>query len=139
MKALLLASFLALVFAAGAAAQPSEFEGHRKLAIAGLDGGTLRSAGRKLVLDRYSITPGITVSGTLRASDSHGRLAFTGPVTVVLWAQTRRTADLVTVKAVIGADAQLVVGGPGWTSARLPKKVVRVDSLRAALRYLSES
>jgi hypothetical protein len=61
-----------------------------------------------------------------------------GPVTVVLWAQTRRTADLTTVKSVLGADAQLMVGGPGWTSARLPKKVVRVDSLQAALRYLAE-
>ena len=62
-----------------------------------------------------------------------------GPVTVVLWAHSRRTADIATVKAVIGADAQPMVGGPGWTSARLPKKSVRVDSLPAALRLLTES
>jgi hypothetical protein len=60
-------------------------------------------------------------------------------VTVVLWSQSRRTADLETANAVIGAGAQLLVGGPGWASARLPKKAVRVDSLHAALRRLKAS
>jgi DNA-binding transcriptional MerR regulator len=58
-------------------------------------------------------------------------------VTVVLWSQTTQTADVATAKAVIGADAQLMVGGPGWTSARLPKKAVRLDSLSTAVRYLT--
>jgi len=60
-------------------------------------------------------------------------------VTVVLWSHSRRTADLETANAVIGAGAQLLVGGPGWASARLPKKAVRVDSLHAALRRLTAS
>ena len=62
-----------------------------------------------------------------------------GPVTVVLWSQTPRTADVETAKAVIGADAQLMVGGPGWASARLPKRAVRLDCLQAALRHLTRA
>jgi hypothetical protein len=60
-------------------------------------------------------------------------------VTVVLWSQSRRTADLETANAVIGARARLLVGGPGWASAKLPKNAVRVDSLHAALRRLRAS
>ena len=60
-------------------------------------------------------------------------------VTVVLWSQSRHTADLETAKAVIGAGARLLVGGPGWASAKLPKNAVRVDSLHAALRRLRAS
>jgi MerR family transcriptional regulator, light-induced transcriptional regulator len=59
------------------------------------------------------------------------------PATVVLWAQTRRTADVATATAVIGARAQLVVGGPGWQPVRVPKKAVRVASLDAALQHVS--
>jgi hypothetical protein len=62
---------------------------------------------------------------------------YSQTVTVVLWSHTARTADLATVKAVIGADARLMVGGPGWTSARLPKQAVRLDSLAAAVDYLT--
>ncbi|MFG1929473.1 MerR family transcriptional regulator [Mycobacterium sp. NPDC048908] len=58
-------------------------------------------------------------------------------VTVVLWSQTTRTAHMATVKAVIGADALLMVGGPGWASARLPKQAVRLDSLATAVDYLT--
>jgi len=57
-------------------------------------------------------------------------------VTVVLWSQTPQTADMATVKAVIGAGARLIMGGPGWASARLPKQAVRVDSLAAAVDHL---
>ena len=56
--------------------------------------------------------------------------------TVVLWAQTGRTADTAMAKAV-AARAKLMVGGPGWKSARIPKKAVRVDSLHTALHHLS--
>ncbi|OBK74104.1 MerR family transcriptional regulator [Mycobacterium sp. 1274761.0] len=58
------------------------------------------------------------------------------PVAVVLWSQSQRTADLATAKAVLGADAQLVVGGSGWASARLPKKVEPLEDLRTALHRL---
>ena len=60
-------------------------------------------------------------------------------VTVVLWSQSRQTADLETAKAVMGAGARLLVGGPGWASAKLPKNAVRVDSLPVALRRLMTS
>ena len=59
--------------------------------------------------------------------------------TVVLWSQSSQTADVATAKAIIGANAQLLVGGQGWASARLPRKAERVDSLRAALRRLRAS
>jgi MerR family transcriptional regulator, light-induced transcriptional regulator len=56
---------------------------------------------------------------------------------VVLWSQESATADVDTVAAVLEADAQLLVGGRGWASARLPKHVVRLGSLDSALRYLA--
>jgi DNA-binding transcriptional MerR regulator len=58
------------------------------------------------------------------------------PTTVVLWAQTADTADIAMAKAAITERAQLMLGGPGWTSARPPKKAVRVDSLKTALELL---
>jgi hypothetical protein len=57
--------------------------------------------------------------------------------TVVLWSQSAKSADVATANAVIKADAQLMVGGPGWASARLPKRAVRLDGLRAALEHLT--
>jgi DNA-binding transcriptional MerR regulator len=59
------------------------------------------------------------------------------PTTVVLWAQTGLTADIAMAKGVIAARAQLMVGGPGWKSNRVPKKAVRLDSLDTALQLLS--
>lgn len=67
-------------------------------------------------------------------TDAIGRTAR--PATVLLWAQTAGTADVAVAKAVIAARAQLMVAGPGWQSARLPKKAVRVDSLVGALQLL---
>ena len=69
--------------------------------------------------------------------DAIGRRAQ--PVTVVLWAQSARTADVGMARAVVEADAQLMVGGPGWASARLPRNAVRLDSLPAALQQLAET
>jgi MerR family transcriptional regulator, light-induced transcriptional regulator len=57
--------------------------------------------------------------------------------TVVLWAQISRTADTAVAKAVIATNAQLLVAGPGWKSAKIPKNAVRVDSMHAALKHLS--
>ena len=76
----------------------------------------------------------VPAAALIDAIQRHG-----GSVTVVLWAQTTDTADIATAKAVMEADAQLLVGGPGWTSARLPRRAVRVDSLHAALRHLGAS
>ena len=86
--------------------------------------------------DRAALMLGADVPRTALL-DAIGR--HDGQVTVVLWAQAIDTADTATAKAVIGADAQLLVGGPGWTSARLPKKAVRVNSLPAALGQLGVS
>jgi DNA-binding transcriptional MerR regulator len=61
------------------------------------------------------------------------------PATVVLWAQTADTADSSTAKAVIAERAELMLAGPGWASARVPKKAVLLDSLEGALRHLSET
>ena len=60
----------------------------------------------------------------------------TGRVTVVLWSQATGTADAATAKAVIGAGTRVLVGGPGWGGAKLPKNAVRVESLTSALRRL---
>ena len=57
-----------------------------------------------------------------------------GPTTVVLWAQAAATADVAMAKAVVAERARLVVGGPGWKSARIPRKAVRAGSLQEALQ-----
>jgi DNA-binding transcriptional MerR regulator len=58
------------------------------------------------------------------------------PTTVVLWAQSPDTASSAMTKAVAAARARLLVGGPGWESARIPRKAARLDSLQAALKAL---
>jgi DNA-binding transcriptional MerR regulator len=68
-------------------------------------------------------------------ADAIGRTP--GPTTVVLWAQTTGTVDIATAKAVVAERAQLMVGGPGWKSARVPRRAVHVDSLQTALQLIS--
>lgn len=60
-----------------------------------------------------------------------------GTPTVVLWAQAAGTADAATARAIAAAPARLVVCGPGWLSTRLPRNVVRVDSLQDAIGSVS--
>jgi hypothetical protein len=60
-----------------------------------------------------------------------------GSTTVVLWSQTAGTANVATAKAVVAERARLMVGGPGWKSARVPTTAVRVDSLQSALQLIS--
>ena len=67
--------------------------------------------------------------------DAIGRTA--GPTTVVLWSQTAGTADIAMAKAVVAEGAQLMVGGPGWKAASVPKKTVCLDSLQTALQLVS--
>ena len=57
-------------------------------------------------------------------------------VKVVLWSQHKSTADIATALAVIGADAQPLLAGPGWASVTVPRKAKRVDHLRAALGHI---
>jgi MerR family transcriptional regulator, light-induced transcriptional regulator len=59
------------------------------------------------------------------------------PTAVVLWAQSADTANIAMARAV-ATRARLLVGGPGWESAGIPRKAVRVGSLRAALRALAD-
>jgi hypothetical protein len=69
----------------------------------------------------------------------------TGPSAVVLWSQTRRTADPVLVRrvratawGVRGARVRptVLVAGPGWRGLRLPG-AVRPRGLRDALGLLT--
>jgi MerR family transcriptional regulator, light-induced transcriptional regulator len=60
-----------------------------------------------------------------------------GSTTVVLWAQTPAVNGVAMAKAVVAERAQLMVGGPGWKSARIPGKAIRLDSLQTALRLIS--
>jgi MerR family transcriptional regulator, light-induced transcriptional regulator len=60
-------------------------------------------------------------------------------VTVVLWAQTRKTADVEMVTDLVAARAHVMVGGPGWESTTLPRATVRIGSLSEALRRLGAS
>jgi hypothetical protein len=61
------------------------------------------------------------------------------PAQVVLWSQAPDTADVGTAWAVVAEKARLIIGGPGWASAKLPKKAVRVDSLQGALQAVAET
>lgn len=59
------------------------------------------------------------------------------PVTVVLWAQTARTADAAAVKEVRAASPRVMVAGPGWDSVHLPAAVAHLHSLDDAIRRLT--
>lgn len=69
--------------------------------------------------------------------DAIGRTA--GPITVVLWAQTADNADLAMTRAAVAERAQVMVGGPGWTAVRVPRKAIRVDSLESALQLIGDT
>jgi DNA-binding transcriptional MerR regulator len=56
--------------------------------------------------------------------------------TVMLWAQTARTADHAVVAA-LAPRARVILGGPGWDSSHIPKQAARVASLRAAVQRLT--
>jgi DNA-binding transcriptional MerR regulator len=66
--------------------------------------------------------------------DAIGRTG--NPATVVLWAQTTKNADAGMARATVAEGAQLMIGGPGWPSARVLKKAARVTSLQDALERL---
>ncbi|KUH92607.1 MerR family transcriptional regulator [Mycobacterium sp. IS-1556] len=55
------------------------------------------------------------------------------PVTVMLWSQTADTADGDMVRAA-AADAEVLLGGPGWEAMSAVKPGVRVHSLREAVK-----
>lgn len=54
-------------------------------------------------------------------------------VTVMLWSQTADTADREMVRAA-AADAEVLLGGPGWEATSEVKPGVRVHSLREAVQ-----
>lgn len=60
----------------------------------------------------------------------------TSALSVVLWAQTPRTAHVGSVHAVLSAGAQVLVGGPGWNGTELPESVVRLTGLADAVQRL---
>jgi MerR family transcriptional regulator, light-induced transcriptional regulator len=58
-------------------------------------------------------------------------------ITIVLWSSHRDTADVAAAKAVVAAGAHLYIGGPGWVSAKVPRKAKRVAALHDALQCLT--
>ncbi|ULE35946.1 MerR family transcriptional regulator [Mycobacterium sp. IDR2000157661] len=65
-------------------------------------------------------------------TDAVGRLQK--PVTVVLWSQTPDTSDMEALHAV-GADAQVILAGPGWEAVTDVAPAVRVHTLREAVEH----
>lgn len=63
-------------------------------------------------------------------TDAVGRLRT--PVTAVLWSQTADSADMTAVRAV-GADARVLVAGPGWDTVAEVAPALRVHNLREAI------
>ncbi|MGA8329438.1 MAG: MerR family transcriptional regulator [Mycobacterium sp.] len=61
------------------------------------------------------------------------------PTTVLLWAQTERTADVAAVRAIRKARTTVLVAGPGWASVRLPGAVAYLHSLSEAVEGLTAS
>ena len=59
------------------------------------------------------------------------------PITVLLWAQTERTADVAAVRAIRKARTPVLVAGPGWDSVRLPVAVAYLHSLNDAVERLT--
>jgi MerR family transcriptional regulator, light-induced transcriptional regulator len=122
----------------------------QRLPVASLNGSAatiLASCGGEthtLALEALRAALGERGYGTLMLGGDVPCTALTGAIerttretTVVLWAQTGRTADVEMARAVTAARARLMVGGPGWKAIRLPRKAKRIDSLGAAVQQLS--
>jgi len=64
----------------------------------------------------------------------------TAPAAVVVWAQDPETADptLFTALPRTRPRYRSFAAGPGWTDARLPPRVMRLDSLRQAADTLQD-
>ena len=58
------------------------------------------------------------------------------PTTVVLFSQTRPTADVETVHAIVHAGVRLVLAGAGWATVAVPAEVTSISSIEEALRCL---
>lgn len=63
----------------------------------------------------------------------------TEPAMVVLWSQTATTADITSVEAAVAARARVIVAGPGWESAVLPRSVERETGFTEAVERLAAS
>ena len=63
----------------------------------------------------------------------------TDSITVVLWAQTARTADPAAVETVLAAQTQVMVAGPGWDSLPLPAAVAQLHTLDDAVQRLTSA
>jgi len=59
------------------------------------------------------------------------------PITVLLWAQTERTADVAAVRAVRKRRTRVLAAGPGWDCVRLPAAVAHLHSLNEAVERLT--
>lgn len=59
------------------------------------------------------------------------------PVTVVLWAQTERTADVDLVRTLRKTGTSVLAAGPGWNGVRLPTAVPQLHSLQDAVEHLT--
>jgi DNA-binding transcriptional MerR regulator len=59
------------------------------------------------------------------------------PITVLLWAQTERTASVAAVRALRKARPRVLVAGPGWDAVRLPAAVTYLHSLSEAVECLT--
>ncbi len=59
------------------------------------------------------------------------------PITVLLWAQTERTADVAAVRALRRTRTPVLVAGPGWDRVRLPAAVAYLHSLTEAVERLN--
>lgn len=60
----------------------------------------------------------------------------TSEISVVLWAQTPRTAHVRSVRVVQAAGARVLVAGPGWNATELPESAVRLTGLSDAVQQL---
>ena len=54
---------------------------------------------------------------------------------VFLWSSHGATADAAAAQAVVDAGAELLVGGQGWASVKLPRRAQRVATLQAAVEH----
>lgn len=87
----------------------------------------LAQRGRTTVMLGASVPTDSTVAALHRLPDVK---------VVVLWAQVRSTANAEAVQTVAAVGVKVLVAGPGWAEAALPKGVLRLGTLRVAVERL---
>jgi MerR family transcriptional regulator, light-induced transcriptional regulator len=101
----------------------------------------LAAPGERHTLPLTALSAALAERGTaavpLAAIDLLGTLARLQPRKALLWARSRETASLATLRSLARDGRRVYAAGPGWDAASLPAGIRHVATMAAALRVLA--